>query len=166
VGYNYRLSNILAAIGVAQMEVLEERVQARRRNFEFYRSALDGVPGIEWMPESPWGRHTRWLTCLTVDPVEFGVNAETLRRALESRGIEARPVWKPMHMQPVFSACERIGGDVAGDLFRRGLCLPSGSNLTDDELGRVAQVIRDVAAAPRRNALRFTGISLPVAPAA
>jgi pyridoxal phosphate-dependent aminotransferase EpsN len=166
VGYNYRLSNILAAIGVAQLEVLEERVEARRRNFAFYQEALAGVPGIEWMPESPWGRHTRWLTCLTVDPAEFGASAETLRRTLESRGIEARPVWKPMHMQPVFSACDRIGGEVAADLFRRGLCLPSGSNLTDGELNRVAQAIRDVAGAPRRHTLRFTGISLPVAPAA
>ena len=166
VGYNYRLSNILAAIGVAQLEVLEERVQARRRNFEFYRSALAGVRGLEWMPEAPWGRATRWLTCLTVDPQEFGVTADTLRRVLDWRGIEARPVWKPMHLQPVFSRFDRVGGEVAEDLFRHGLCLPSGSNLTLADLERVVDAIHDVAQAPRRHAVRFSGITPAVAPAA
>jgi pyridoxal phosphate-dependent aminotransferase EpsN len=166
IGYNYRLSNILAAIGVAQLEVLEERVQARRRNFDFYQASLAGLGGIDWMPEAPWGRHTRWLTCLTVDPDEFGVSADTLRRVLEARGIEARPVWKPMHMQPVFSRYERVGGQVAEDLFRHGLCLPSGSSLTQGELDRVVETIHEVAQAPRRHAVRFPGIAPVVAPAA
>jgi pyridoxal phosphate-dependent aminotransferase EpsN len=144
VGYNYRLSNVLAAIGRGQLTVLEERVRARRRNFEFYRRALAGVPGLEWMPEAPWGRHSRWLTCLTIDAREFGADRETLRLALEEENIEARPVWKPMHLQPVFAGRPCAGGQVAADLFTRGLCLPSGSNLTEADLERVAGAIRAV----------------------
>ncbi|MFN8488779.1 MAG: aminotransferase class I/II-fold pyridoxal phosphate-dependent enzyme [Caldilineaceae bacterium] len=144
IGYNYRLSNILAGIGRGQLRVLEDRVQARRRNFAYYRQALGDLPGIDFMPEAPWGRHTRWLTCITIDPVEFGADRETVRLALEAANIEARPVWKPMHLQPIFANYERIGGDVAADLFNRGLCLPSGSNLTENELARVIGVIRDV----------------------
>lgn len=142
IGYNYRLSNVLAAIGRAQLEVLDERVAARRRNFERYRQALDGVPGLEWMPEAPWGRHSRWLTCLTVDRTEFGMGREALRLALEAENIEARPVWKPMHLQPLCAGRPCEGGAVAEDLFARGLCLPSGSNLADGDLERVADAIR------------------------
>ncbi|HYJ78788.1 MAG TPA: aminotransferase class I/II-fold pyridoxal phosphate-dependent enzyme [Longimicrobiaceae bacterium] len=149
IGYNYRMSNVLAAIGRGQLSVLEDRVGARRRNFEFYREALADVPGLELAPEAPWGRHTRWLTCLTVDARELGGSREELRLALERQNIEARPVWKPMHLQPVFAGEERVGGAVAEDLFDRGLCLPSGSNLTDGELERVAEAIRDFAAAGR-----------------
>ncbi|HHW11256.1 MAG TPA: aminotransferase class I/II-fold pyridoxal phosphate-dependent enzyme [Firmicutes bacterium] len=141
IGYNYRLSNVLAGIGRGQLAVLEERVQARRRNFEFYRQALSDLPGIEFQPEAPWGRHTRWLTCITIDPDEFGVDRETVRLALEAANIEARPVWKPMHLQPVFQGYESVGGLVAEDLFERGLCLPSGSNLTEAELSRVVETI-------------------------
>ncbi|HEY0022682.1 MAG TPA: aminotransferase class I/II-fold pyridoxal phosphate-dependent enzyme [Longimicrobium sp.] len=152
IGYNYRLSNVLAAIGRAQLEVLEERVLARRAVFEFYRQALADVPGLRWMPEAPWGRHSRWLTCLTVDPAEFGADREALRLALEAHGIEARPVWKPMHLQPVFAGLPTWGGEVARGLFEHGLCLPSGSNLASSELERVARVIRATAggAAPAR----------------
>jgi dTDP-4-amino-4,6-dideoxygalactose transaminase len=142
VGFNYRLSNVLAAIGRGQLQVLEDRVRARRRNFELYAEALGQLPGVQFMPEAPWGRSTRWLTCLTVDPKEAGVSRDDLRLALEAENIEARPVWKPMHMQPVFARYERVGGGVAEDLFERGLCLPSGSDLTVDEVGRVCDVIR------------------------
>jgi pyridoxal phosphate-dependent aminotransferase EpsN len=166
VGYNYRLSNILAAIGVAQLEVLEERVRARRANFEHYRAELGHLPGVELMPEAPWGRHTRWLTCLTIDPDEFGASAETLRRVLAARGIEARPLWKPMHLQPVFSHCERVGGAVAEDLFRHGICLPSGSSLTSHELDRVVETVHEVAGAAHRHPVFFTAIPQPIAPAA
>jgi dTDP-4-amino-4,6-dideoxygalactose transaminase len=144
IGYNYRMSNVLAGVGRGQLRVLEERVRARRRNFEFYREALGDLPGLEWMPEAPWGRHTRWLTCLTIDPAEFGADREQVRLALEAENIEARPVWKPMHLQPVFAACEAVGGAVAEDLFERGLCLPSGSNLSEAELQRVVEVVRRV----------------------
>lgn len=141
VGYNYRLSNVLAGIGRGQLQVLEERVLARRRNFDFYREALGELPGIDFMPDAPWGRHTRWLTTLTVDPSRAGIDQEQIRLALEQESIEARPVWKPMHLQPVFRGCESVRGEVAEDLFERGLCLPSGSNLRRSDLQRVVDVV-------------------------
>ncbi|HEX8395224.1 MAG TPA: DegT/DnrJ/EryC1/StrS family aminotransferase, partial [Longimicrobium sp.] len=149
IGYNYRLSNVLAAIGRGQLEVLEERVLARRAVFDFYRRELAGVPGLEWMPEAPWGRHSRWLTTLTVDEAAFGTDREGLRLALEAANIEARPVWKPMHLQPVFASYPRWGGEVAEDLFTRGLCLPSGSNLAQAEMERVAEAVLAAHRAPR-----------------
>jgi pyridoxal phosphate-dependent aminotransferase EpsN len=151
IGYNYRLSNVLAAIGRAQLAALEERVAARRANFELYRQALGDLPGVEFMPEAPWGRHSRWLTCLTIDPAEFGADREAVRLALEAEDIEARPVWKPMHLQPVFAGRPCVGGAVAEDLFARGLCLPSGSSLTRSDLERIVDIVRAV---PRRGAGR------------
>ena len=145
IGYNYRLSNLLAAVGRGQLRVLEERVRARRRNFDFYAAALGDLPGLAFMPEAPWGRHSRWLTTLTLDPAAFGAGPEEVRLALEAENIEARPVWKPMHLQPVFAGCARVGGAVAERLFHDGLCLPSGSNLTEGDLERVASAIRSVA---------------------
>ena len=145
IGYNYRLSNVLAGIGLGQLEVLEDRVAARRANFNFYQQALGDLEGIEFMPEAPWGRHTRWLTTLTIDPDAFGATREDVRLALEAADIEARPVWKPMHLQPVFAGCEVIGGNVSEELFEKGLCLPSGSNLSESDLQRVVDVIRAVA---------------------
>jgi pyridoxal phosphate-dependent aminotransferase EpsN len=142
IGYNYRMSNVLAAIGRGQLRVLEERVLARRRNYVFYQESLGDLPGLEFMPEASWGRHTRWLTCLTIDPAEFGATREDVRLALEAADIEARPVWKPMHLQPVFAGCAAVGGDVAAGLFEHGLCLPSGSNLTVVELQRVVEQVR------------------------
>lgn len=126
--------------------MLEERVQARRRNFDYYQQTIGDLPGIAFMPKAPWGRHTRWLTVVTVDPTGFGVDRETLRLALEAENIEARPVWKLMHLQPVFAGCEAVGGAVAEAFFRDGLCLPSGSNLTETDLARVVEVIRRVHA--------------------
>lgn len=141
IGYNYRMSNVLAGIGRGQLRVLEERVQARRRNFAFYQEMLGILPGITFMPEASWGRHTRWLTVMTVDSAAFGATSEDIRLALEAENIESRPVWKPMHLQPVFAGCETVGGAVAQKLFETGLCLPSGSNLTEKDLARVAAVI-------------------------
>jgi dTDP-4-amino-4,6-dideoxygalactose transaminase len=148
IGYNYRLSNVLAGIGRGQLQVLEERVQARRHNFEVYQQALGHLPGVEFMPEAAFGRATRWLTCLTIAPDAFGCDRETLRLALAAQQIEARPVWKPLHLQPVFAKYEHIGGDVAADLFDRGLCLPSGSNLTASDLDRTIQTILSVNSQP------------------
>jgi pyridoxal phosphate-dependent aminotransferase EpsN len=145
IGYNYRMSNVLAAIGRGQLRVLDERVAARRRNFDCYRDALSDLPGLEFMPEAPWGVHSRWLTTLIIDPVEFGTDREGLRLALEEANIEARPVWKPMHRQPIFRKYEYVGGIVADDLFERGLCLPSSSSLTEGDLERVVEVVRRVA---------------------
>jgi dTDP-4-amino-4,6-dideoxygalactose transaminase len=144
VGYNFRMSNVLAGIGRAQLQVLEERVVARRRNFALYVEALRGTPGLEFMPEAPWGRHNRWLTTLTIDPAEFGATREDIRLALEQENIEARPVWKPMHLQPVFARYPATGGVVAESLFRDGICLPSGSNLRTSDLERVCDVITRV----------------------
>lgn len=142
IGYNYRLSNILAAIGRGQIRVLEDRVQARRRNFDYYVEHLADLPGIGFMPEAPWGRHTRWLSCITIDPDAFGADREAVRLALDAVDIEARPVWKPMHLQPIFAEYDCVGGAVAEELFSQGLCLPSGSNLTDDDLARTVEGVR------------------------
>ena len=153
IGYNYRLSNILAAIGRGQLQVLEERVAARRRNFAFYSEALGDLPGIAFMPEAPWGRHSRWLTVLTIDPGAFGADTHAVRLALGAENIEARPVWKPMHLQPVFTDCARVGGAVAEDLYVRGLCLPSGSSLTTADLERIVAIIRRAHRSSRGSAL-------------
>jgi pyridoxal phosphate-dependent aminotransferase EpsN len=145
VGYNYRLSNVLAGIGRGQLRVLGDRVAARRRNFEVYQQALGNLPGIEFMPEAPFGRATRWLTCLTINSAAFGADREQVRLALAKQQIEARPVWKPLHLQPVFTDdCECIGGAIAEDLFEHGLCLPSGSNLTTEDLERVIHAITEI----------------------
>ncbi len=172
IGYNYRMSNVLAAIGRGQLRVLDDRVEAKRRIFDYYQQVLGDMPGIEFMPEAPYGRSNRWLTVVLITPEEFGADRETVLLALEADNIEARPVWKPMHMQPVFqvegskeqgarsreqgagskeqgarskaSTCgvRVVGGEVAEDLFNRGLCLPSGTAMTEADLERVIEVIR------------------------
>ena len=149
IGFNYRLSNVLAAIGRGQLRALDARVAARRHNFAFYAQALRDIPGIEFMPEASWGRHTRWLTTLTIDPHAFGVDRETMREHLDAAGIEARPVWKPMHLQPLYADSPAVGRGVADDLFARGLCLPSGSNLSEADLVRVVDVFRSTAESAR-----------------
>ena len=146
IGYNYRLSNVLAAIGRGQLRVLEQRVDARRRNCAFYQSTLSDLPGLSFMPEASYGRSTRWLTCITIDPAAAGTDREKIRLALEEKNIEARPVWKPMHLQPIFKDCPNYGGAVSARLFGNGLCLPSGSNLTTDDLERVVEAVRRVFA--------------------
>ena len=145
IGYNYRLSNVLAGIGRGQLEVLDQRVAAKRRIFESYLRFLGDLPGLSFMPEAPWGCASRWLTVITIDPAQFGADREAIRLALEAENIESRPLWKPMHLQPVFASCEHVGGAVAENLFRDGLCLPSGSSLTEAELARVVAVIRSLA---------------------
>jgi pyridoxal phosphate-dependent aminotransferase EpsN len=144
LGYNYRMSNVLAAIGRGQLRVLDDRVNARRANCAYYQAALSGLPGLAFMPEASFGRCTRWLTCITIDPKVANTDREAVRLALGVDNIEARPVWKPMHLQPVFAAFERIGGAVAEEFFDHGLCLPSGSNLTHADLDRVIERIRGI----------------------
>ena len=143
VGYNYRMSNILAALGRGQLESVVERVAARRNNFALYQDALKDTEGITFMPEASYGQSSRWLTTLLVEPREFGATAETIRLALEEENIESRPIWKPMHTQPVFKGCRIRGGKISEYLFSRGLCLPSGSQLTKEDLERVVTIIRD-----------------------
>ena len=141
IGYNYRMSNVLAGIGRAQLKVLDERIEQKRRIFEFCEKAFEDEPGIEFMPEATYGRSTRWLTCILINPERFGATREDVRLHLGKNNIEARPLWKPMHLQPVFSGCRCRGGEVSEDLFARGLCLPSGTNLKHEELERVASAV-------------------------
>jgi pyridoxal phosphate-dependent aminotransferase EpsN len=142
LGYNYRLSNVLAAIGLGQLEVLDDRVARRRAVFERYRAGLAGVPGLTPMPEAPYGTSTRWLSCFLVDAAALGATRDDLLAALAAADVEARPVWKPMHLQPLYRDAERYGGDVAADLFARGICLPSSSRMTDDEQDWVIAAVR------------------------
>jgi dTDP-4-amino-4,6-dideoxygalactose transaminase len=164
------MSNIVAAIGRGQLRVLKERVARKREIFDYYTDALGDLPGIDFMPEASYGRCTRWLTVTLITPELFGVDPESVRLALEAENIESRPVWKPMHLQPVFEStesrvlrnedksrsaesrvlssekkrypCRVVGGQVAEDLFERGLCLPSGTAMTEGDLDRVVGVIR------------------------
>jgi pyridoxal phosphate-dependent aminotransferase EpsN len=140
IGFNYRMSNLLAALGRAQLETLPMRVAARRRIRDRYRELLD-VPGVTFMPEAAYGTSNAWLTCIVLDPDAFGVERETVRLALEAEDIEARPLWKPMHLQPIFASHRAFGGEVGARLFERGLCLPSGSSLTDDDQDRVVATV-------------------------
>ena len=141
IGFNYRLSNLLAAVGRAQLEVLPERVEARRRINERYRELLAEVPGISFMPEAQYGRSNCWLTCILVEPEAAGTDRESIRVALEAEDIESRPLWKPMHLQPVYEAAPAYGGVVSASLFERGLCLPSGSALAEADQQRVVETL-------------------------
>ena len=147
LGFNYRMSNILAGIGRGQLAVLEERVAARRAIASRYREAFADLAGIELMPQASWGRHTNWLSVFVVDEQRFGASRDAIIGALANEDIEARPVWKPMHLQPVFASCDRYGGSVAEDLFLRGVCLPSSSSLSAAEQDRVIAVVRQAARA-------------------
>jgi pyridoxal phosphate-dependent aminotransferase EpsN len=159
VGFNYRMSNVLAAIGRGQLHVLPQRVAQRRRNFTLYEEALGRVAGLSFMPEAPYGQSSRWLTVLQVDAAEFGATAEDIRQHLERANIESRPVWKPMHLQPLFARARRVGGRVSEHLYHRGLCLPSGSALTDAERERVI----DTLLATPKTRLRRRGSGAPLA---
>ena len=143
IGYNYRLSNVLAGLGRSQLADLGRRVDVRREHNQVYREALGDLPGVEFMPEIPNGRSTFWLSCITINPSIAGVDRETVRLHLESLDIEARPVWKPMHLQPVFEEYRVYGGEVSARLFDRGLCLPSGSSLDKRGRARVIAAVRE-----------------------
>ena len=141
VGFNYRMLSLAAALGLAQLETLEDKVARRRAIFQRYAARLGGRYGIAFAPEAPGRRHTRWLTVMLMDPEVVGVSPGRLRLALDAADIEARPVWKPMHRQPVFRDALMINEGVAETLFANGLCLPSGSTLSDAEIDRVCDVI-------------------------
>ena len=142
VGYNNRMSNVLAGIGRGQMKVLEQRVAQRRGNFRFYVELLNDVPGIAFLPEPEGYFSNHWLTTILVDPEQTGgTTREDIRLALEAENIEARPLWKPMHLQPVFERFPYYGSGVAERLFRQGLCLPSGSSLSDPDRQRIANTL-------------------------
>jgi dTDP-4-amino-4,6-dideoxygalactose transaminase len=141
-GFNYAMSSVLAAVGLAQLPSLEERVETRRAIFGRYVDALGLLPGLSFMPEPGWSRSTRWLSAMLVDPRRFGVDREAIRLALAEQGIESRPVWKPLHLQPAFRGAPAVGGQVAAALFEQGLCLPSGSAMTVPQQFRAISAIR------------------------
>lgn len=147
IGYNYRMSNVLAGIGRGQLEVLDLRIEQRRAIAFRYSDAFADLPGINLMPQSPNGLHTNWLSCFLIDEPAFGCSRDELIRKLDDAGIESRPVWKPMHLQPLYAGCARFGGSVAEDLFRRGICLPSSSCLTLEDQMRVIDEVRAAAGA-------------------
>ncbi|WP_320171788.1 DegT/DnrJ/EryC1/StrS family aminotransferase [Maridesulfovibrio sp.] len=142
IGYNYRMSNLVAAVGRGQLEVLADRVERKREIFNFYEQKLGSVPGINFMPEAAYGKCNRWLSVMLVDRDEFGAGPDEIRNALEEQNIESRPVWKPMHLQPVFKGNRCYGTEVSEDLFNRGVCLPSGTAMTTADLNRTVEIIK------------------------
>lgn len=142
IGYNYRMSNVVAGIGRGQMMVLDDRVAARRKNYDFYVKELGSLPGFHFVAEPEGFFSNRWLSTVLIDEEKAGVNTTQLREALEKENIETRPLWKPMHLQPIFEKYPYYGSTVAEDLFNTGLCLPSGSNLTQEDLNRVVEAIK------------------------
>ena len=145
LGYNYRLSNLLAAVGRAQLAGLDSRITRRRRIRARYEEALGGLDGLAFMPLADYGESNHWLTCVTIDPDRFGADRETVRLALESHDIESRPTWKPLHLQPVFASHEVLGGAVCAGIFDHGLCLPTGSALSEADQDRVTDIVRGLA---------------------
>ena len=143
IGYNYRLSNICAGIGRGQLLVLDERVRQRRANFEYYQNELGKIQGVGFQPELDDSYSNRWLTCMLLEST-LSITPENIRLALEQENIESRPLWKPMHLQPVFKDAPTYGGVVSEDLFKRGLCLPSGSNMSSEDRERCCAVIKKV----------------------
>ncbi len=148
MGYNYRLSNLLAAVGRGQLQVIEDRIRARRAIYQRYADQLAELPGVRFMPEAPFGRSTRWLTTMTIDPEVSGVHSTDIMLKLQQEKIEARPVWKPLHRQPLFEGhlyypfAESLS--ISDHLFNNGICLPSGSNLTEDDQARVIDTIKQL----------------------
>ena len=145
IGYNYRMSNVAAAIGVGQLTVLSERVAARRANHDFYQALFGEVKGVYFLLEPEGYFSNRWLSCLLIDPQQTGgISREDVRLALEKENIECRPLWKPMHLQPLFAEARHYGSNYSEELFDLGLCLPSGSNLTDNQKQRIANQLKNV----------------------
>jgi len=143
IGYNYRLSNVCAGIGRAQLEVIEERVKQRRSNFQFYQRELKNLPGISFQNEAKHSCSNRWLSCILIDPqLSNGMTPESVCLALKKENIESRPLWKPLHLQPLFKEMSYFGGNISERLFGMGLCLPSGSDLSEEDLSRITLLIK------------------------
>jgi len=140
LGFNYRMSNVVAGIGRGQLRVLDRRVKRKRKIFAFYKRELGALPGVSMMPVNSWNEPNFWLSCLTLEGTK--VRPLDLMLALEEENIESRPVWKPMHLQPFFADCDFVGGSVAEELFRDGICLPSDTKMSEDDLNRIAAVIK------------------------
>lgn len=139
IGYNYRMSNVLAGIGIGQLHVIEERVKQRRSNFDFYYKNLSSINNISFQNESKNSKSNRWLTCILLESEKL---RDGLRLTLEKHNIESKLLWKPLHQQPVFKDCPRYLNGVSDELFKKGLCLPSGSNLSSEDLNRIASIIK------------------------
>lgn len=144
IGYNYRMSNVLAGLGNSQLADLDRRIKVRRAHFEAYTAAFADLPGITLMPIAEPDAANYWLSCLTIDPVQCNCTRDELLAALEANDIEARPLWKPLHLQPIFKDCSYHGGNIAEQLFNQGLCLPSGSGMSDSERQRVIETVRAI----------------------
>jgi pyridoxal phosphate-dependent aminotransferase EpsN len=154
------MSNVLAGIGRGQLEVLDLRVQQRRAIAFRYRDAFAGLPGISLMPQAPYGLHTNWLSCFLIDEEAFGCSRDELIRSLDAANIESRPVWKPMHLQLLYAGCQCYGGEVAEDLFRRGICLPSSSSLSLEDQLYVINQVRFTAGAGQLLALEAEPVAI------
>ncbi len=139
LGYNYRMSNIVAGIGRGQLKVLDKRIEKKRYIFEFYKRELNGLEGIEFMPINEWNKPNYWLSCITLNGK---VRPVDIIEALEENNIESRPIWKPMHLQPYYEKYDYIGTNVSEKLFENGLCLPSDTKMNDEDLDRVCSVIK------------------------
>ncbi len=144
LGFNYRLSNLLAALGRAQLAGLDSRIERRRAINTTYVAGLSDLPGVTFMPVADYGEPNWWLTCIVVDPEQFGADREQIRLFLEAQDIESRPTWKPLHLQPVFKDARTIGGEACASVFAQGLCLPTGSALSPSDQDRVVDAIRSV----------------------
>jgi len=144
IGYNYRMSNLLAAVGRAQLRILDVWISRRKAIFQRYAEGFGDLAGLQFMPEASYGNATRWLTCVLIDPKYFGANRRDVQEALEAHNIESRPVWRPMHLQPVYRGKRYVSRGVSEDLYSRGLCLPSGSSLSESDQDRIIGIIRTV----------------------
>ena len=140
LGFNYRMSNIVAGIGRGQLKVLDQRAAKKKYIFEFYKSELGAIQGISFMPDNEWNRPNYWLSCITLNDTK--VRPLDIMEALEAENIESRPIWKPMHMQPFFEKYDFVGTDVSQKLFETGVCLPSDTKMTDEDLFRVCKIIK------------------------
>jgi pyridoxal phosphate-dependent aminotransferase EpsN len=158
LGYNYGFSNVLAGIARGQLQVLNRRVSERRAIAFRYQKAFEDLAGISLMPQPEWCLHTNWLSCFLITERELGASRDSLIRKLEAANIESRPVWKPMHLQPLYAECERFGGAVAEELHSRGICLPSSSSLTEEDQLRVVNIIRDAVGAASLSRLSEVGM--------
>jgi aminotransferase in exopolysaccharide biosynthesis len=143
IGYNYRMSNILAGIGRGQMEVIEERVKKRRENFLFYKNNLSNIEGLTFLQEPDEAYYSNhWLTTILLDEKKIDINREQLQHEFEKRNIETRPLWKPMHLQPIFASCKKYLSGTSENLFNKGICLPSGSSMTEEDLNKVVGILK------------------------
>lgn len=144
IGYNYRMSNVVAAIGRGQLSVIEEKVEKKRRNYQRYHELFKNIDGIDLMPQNSFERANCWLTCISVDSDKCGATNEDFRLALDEQNIESRHLWKPMHLQPIFSNVPEYSNGSSNKLFQNGLCLPSGTDLTEDDFARIKECIFSV----------------------